>query len=182
MERLELVFSLDPNYAADVVTFVGQNPVFYRFLSLLSLTSRAVLPHFPTAKDALKYYVCFAGVRTAYGHQCWGQVQHHDYTHLKSKRVIIETIDTIPDITSSEMVDMISIKGVGPGAKTFVKENVFGDRQHAIYPTDLTFRKGLAVIYELPKPPSVTEATRLCESWKGPKYVGSMFAFQCAII
>lgn len=62
----------------------------------------------------------------------------------------------------------INIKGVGDGAKNFIKCNYFSSLE-STYPTDRNFQKGLKKIYKLEKI-TVIGSRKLIEKWKGHKY------------
>jgi hypothetical protein len=73
----------------------------------------------------LIYYVCFAGVRTSFGTKLW---QFFVKTSDKNQWVDVEcppskkeTIRSILIVTVPDKIDDLTIKGVGHGAKTFVK-------------------------------------------------------------
>jgi hypothetical protein len=181
MERLMAIFELDQAYGLDIVTFISHQAEFEPYLRYVSLTKQAenVTQFTGDVRESLRYYVCFAGVRTAYGQQLYEMVKVGDYSHLKSKLPTIQAIDALPPITTVAQIDALNIKGVGPGAKTFAKE-ALGDISNTVYPTDLIFRKGLAKIYGLATVPTVAAATNIVKTWTGPLYVGTMFAFQAA--
>ncbi len=164
--RLIAIGDLNPIYASDILTFIELNPVFEKYLPIASITPKALIdfPEPNAKKDCLKYYVCFAGVRNDYGNKCWNDVQKGDYSQLKKKRGTIEAIDKLSDDFSVE--DARSISGIGDGAITFLKQMVLNDFSDCVYPTDISFRKGLKKIYSLDHVPNVQEAKKIVSTWK----------------
>lgn len=176
-DRLKHILSIDRKYGNDIIEFLTQNPIFVDYLKVIPFSPRSSTKH-TSVKDAIKYYVCHAGVRNDYGDRLFSEVKRGCYDNLKSKLATILEIDKLPDIKSSADVDSIQIKGVGPGCKTYIKHNLFNDFENATYETDLIFRKGLSKIYKLPGVCTVTEAKRITKTWTGPKYVGTVLCFQ----
>ena len=180
MDRLEYIFKKDAEWGSAIVEFLCENPLFKPYLKYVALTRKAEIPkELKTIKDMLKYYVAFAGVNANYGQKILPSVLKSDYTDLtEKKRVIMQVIDQLPEITTLEAFEKVSIKGVGEGAKSFIHQHFFND-VNMTYPTDRIFQKGLAKIVNV-KSVTVTEAKALSTQWKGQKSVGTMFCYQVA--
>lgn len=180
MDRLELIFQLNPQWGSAIAEFVAENPEFSPHLKYASLTTKPKLPSsLVTIKDLLRYYACFSGVNPSYGKQVFEWVKNNQLDKLTAKkRQIIEEIDKLADIETKEELEEVKIKGIGEGTRTFVLEHYFNDT-NIIYPTDRVFQRGLAMIYGLDKV-TVANAKTIANAWKGQKSVGSMFCFQVA--
>ena len=178
MNRLEHIFNSDPEWGADIVEFVNENPEFKTYLKYVALNRYSEIPKsLVTIKDMLKYYVSFAGVNANYGCKVFEWVKNLEYNHLTDKkRVIMEAIDQLPEISTREEFNKIVISGVGEGAKSFICQHYFRDTD-IIYPSDRIFQKGLSQIYGINKV-SVSEAKSRAQKWQGKRSVGSMFCFQ----
>ena len=174
--RLAMIFDTSEEYGIDILSFVDNHPEFNRFLPIVSLTTGPTDLSFKSSKEALKYYVCFAGVNTRYGEVLWNKVQQGDYSTLKSK---LNTITAIDQLDENASIDSIDIKGVGPGCKTFAKQHVLNDYKNATYESDRIFRKGIQIIYNLDHFPTIREVKSITSTWeKDLKYIGTMFSFQ----
>lgn len=187
MDRLEYIFKKDPEWALQraepgsaIAEFLCENPEFKSYLKYVALTRKAEIPkELKTIKDMLKYYVSFAGVNANYGSKVYQLAMKGEYSTLtEKKRLILQEIDQLPEITTMEAFEKINIKGVGEGAKSFVQQHYFNDVNMS-YPTDRIFQKGLAKIYGR-ESITISQAKTLISQWKGQKSVGSMFCFQVA--
>lgn len=178
MDRLAMIYQIDPLWASAIEEFIVLNPEFQPYLPYAALNQYPEIPsELKTIKDMLLYYVCYAGVNTNYGGQAWSWVKTNQLSKLTvKKRSIIDNILAQSEIKTIDEFNSIKIKGVGEGAMTFVRQNYFKD-VNIIYPTDRIFQKGLCKIYEF-KNVTVSQAKNKAQSWKGQKSVGSMFCFQ----
>ena len=180
MDRLFIISQINPSWGASIKEFVKLNPEFQPCLPYVALNRVADIPkELKTIKDMLIYYASFAGVNTNYGQKAWEWAKTNQLEKLTAKkRLIIEDVLKLPNITTFAEFEKINIKGVGEGAHTFIRQHYF-HHTDIIYPTDRVFQKGLCRIYQLDKV-TVSQAKNLCNQWKGEKSVGSMFCFQIA--
>jgi hypothetical protein len=192
-ERLELIALTNPDYYADIVTFITENPEFIPFLPIVALSPRGKSTSNPEIMAMLKekgiktgliFYACMAGVRVAYGEKIFLHVMRGEMEKLteKKRKIITDIIEQVneDELKSVQDIDekLKGIKGVGDGARTFLKDVYFFD-ENIVYPTDRIFQKGLKRIYKLEKL-GVAGAKKICNGWKGKKYIGTMFTWQAA--
>jgi predicted nucleotidyltransferase len=182
LARLNLIKSIDPEWANMIMSFVDKFPEFYPYIYMAAITRKAVFDvKLNTVKEMLIYYVCHAGVKNSYGDMLWEKVKEKDYTKipLKKKETILEILKlNEKDLSTPEAIEKINISGVGYGAKKFVLSQRFDDLNTIDY-TDRIFQNGLIKLYSLPKRPTPTQARKLTERWKetGIAGVGNMFVF-----
>lgn len=181
INRIELIHSINPDWACQLIEFVSGNPEFEPYLRVCPLTPPATkaYPDLKTVKEQLVYYVCYAGVNTNYGKKLYELVKAGNLDVLSvKKRATIDAVMALPEINDLEVFNTIKIKGVGLGAMDFVRKNMFS-QSDITFPTDRVFQRGLCKIYGLPKV-TVTQAKRIVDSWKGDKAIGNIFCFQVA--
>lgn len=180
-DRLAYIMMTNREYGMKIVEFIELNPLFKKYMGIVALDSKMVMPaSIKTVKDTLLYYVSFAGVRADYGAKVWKYVRNSQYDKLtEKKRTVVMEILKLPEITTTEQFNSLpKIKGIGEGAISFVNQHFF-HLADVTYPTDRTFQSGLEKIYSLDKM-TVTQAKRIINEWKGSKSIGNMFCFQVA--
>lgn len=182
MDRLTFIAQFDPLWALMIRDFVDLNPIFKKYLELAPSTRKPLLNlKWRTPNDILRWYVCHTGVRNSYGDELYKYVETggREESKLKKKTTTINDIDELDKITCIEDVENINIKGVGIGAKNFIKRYVYDDFGVVDY-TDRIFLKGICKLYDKEKL-TPTQAKKISDEWKGNfKGIGSAFCFQIA--
>jgi hypothetical protein len=151
-------------------------------MKYVPLTRLSQIPNnLKTISDLLIYYASYAGVRANYGTQVHSWIKSGQIEKLtQKKRTVIKAIQAYnwTEVTSLEVFEKVKIKGVGEGAKSFIREHYFNEISQT-YPTDRVFQRGLCHIYNLSLV-TVTQAKNIISTWKGRVDVGSAFCFQVA--
>lgn len=189
-ERLEWIKRMNPGYAKDIEEFLRLNPIFEKVFKYVALSPEPEIPmELGTIEQFLIYYVCHSGVCTDYGTKLWTSINEGKDGVVPPEMKIPagkqSTITAIKELCSKKAspwtisdIEKLEIKGVGPGAKAFVKQGYFHSKD-VVMPTDRVFQKGMKKIYGLDTL-TVSKATSLANKWKGHKYIGNMFCFQAA--
>lgn len=185
-DRLALIRLTNPSWAAEIVAFLEAQPRFRRYLPVAALSPQALMPvadgYGRGINQALVCYVCFAGVRTAYGQKVWERVRGKTGDEIAAmgdlapgKRETLARVARLPPIRQRADVDTLQCKGVGVGAKAHLLEHYFNDNQ-VVSNSDLDIRKGITEIYGLDHLATPTQVTKLAATWpKGLNHVGTMF-------
>ena len=196
MDRLQFVAEYDPLWAVQIQEFFEDHPEFNAYMKYAPMTKRPVgfgiNKGEPTPKDGtpktinefLQHYVCEAGVRREYGHwlfdrvkgKTWQDIEHDDKITDKKKKVLVEVFK-LPVLTRWEQVMELNIKGVGIGAKNFIR-SMFSDFDDYIDSTDLAFKIGIQIVYGLDKRPTPSKIKELTKTWTKNAVVGSAMCRQ----
>ena len=146
------------------------------------------LPDSPkTVKEAILYYICFAGVRRTFGEKLWEhirglttkqQVLDSRIISPKKKEYLSKAIE-LDNSFSLEEFNRTKIAGIGVSGIAFINKN-FAEAivsEHVEY-TDIGVLGGLQKIYKLKSRPTPKEALVIINTWGPNKSVGNMFCSQ----
>jgi len=178
--RLTHIAENDLEYYQDIMDFIQQNNEFEPYLVYVTLENPTTikLPSLVTVKDHLLFYVAQAAVSPSYGAKVYDWVKNGDLTKLTAKkRSEIENVLNYPhynNIKNVDDVDTIDIKGVGDGAKSFVKQYYFGIKNICLY-SERRFQKGLSIVCK--RKITTSEAKKISEAWTN-KHIGYMLCLQ----
>ncbi len=187
-QRMQMISEINPIWAVYITEFIANNQQFAPYLYLASLTDKPVdHQHMPTTvKQAILYYICFAGVNSNYGQKCWLQVKDmktaedilHSKLSNKKKEYLSKAILLKDDLSLEEFVKM-KISGIGIGGINYIKRQ-FSEviEKDLVEYTDIGIQKGMQIIYNLDKRPTPTQARKIAESWGEYSSVGHMFCNQ----
>lgn len=183
-ERLNFIMLADREWAEMILNFCLENPVFLPYLRVASMTREAVLPHkFENMRDMLIYYVCHTGVKNSYGDTLYAQFKQEGIENIKGKkRETIEALMKLKTMFSEQELrnEVRKIKGIGPGAISFVCEQYF-DSENEVEYTDRHFMKGISILMNIPpEEMNPTKALAISSKWVGKKSIGNMLCFQIA--
>ena len=195
-ERLQFIANHDPIWAVKISEFFDRHPEFAEYVEIAPLTVRPVgfgrnrgeqpaNPNMPkTINEFLQYHVCEAGVRREYGYELWLKTRGKspeevlaNPTITQRKKDYLVPLMRLPPITSVEEIDKINIKGVGIGAKKFAR-SMFSEYDDYIDATDLAFKIGIAIVYNLPRRASPKQIRELTKSWTLNAVVGTAMCNQ----
>ena len=194
-ERLEYIANYDPVWAFKIRDFFDNHPEFARYIEIAPLTIRPIgfgrnmgehaIPNIPiTINEFLAYHVCTAGVHRNYGHELWLKIRGKspedilsNPTITQNKKKCLVPLMRLPLITSIEEINNITIKGIGIGAQKFVK-SMFSDYDDYIDATDLAFKIGIAIVYNLPRRASPKQIKDLTKNWTKNAVVGTAMCNQ----
>lgn len=197
MDRLTLILSVNPTWGEKILNFIDTNPEFSPYLHLASLTAKPVgfgknpgeeIPDDSpiTINEYLLYYVAHAGVHAQYGKNLWLKVRGksadeilEDNSITSNKKSVLISIKNLEQISDYREIDLLEIKGVGSGAKRFIKL-MFSPSLEIIDSTDLYFKKGFQIIYSMSKRPTEKQIQDKAINWGKYKIVGTMFCNQVA--
>lgn len=187
--RLSFIAETNPEWFSYIMNFVEKNPVFspYLYMAVLEPTNQCH-ENFPNSvKQAVLYYICFAGVRANFGEKLWltvkdlttkEQVLASTAISPKKKQYLSAAIE-LPDNFSIEQLKTTKIAGIGVSGIAFITRNfsnVIAD--DLVEYTDIQILGGIQKIYQLPTRPTPKQALEIVKTWKGPKSVGNMFCNQ----
>ena len=194
-DRLQFIANHDPIWAVKIREFFDDHPEFTEYIEIAPLTIRPVgfgknigepsTPNMPTTiNEFLAYHVCGAGVRRTYGYELWLKIQGKspedvlaNPTITQRKKDYLVPLTRLPLITSVEEIDKIEIKGVGIGAKKFAR-SMFSEYDDYIDATDLAFKVGIAIVYNLPRRATVKQIRDITKSWTKNAVVGTAMCNQ----
>src|SRR5579872_2693418 len=200
-QRLQFIYYYDPEWAIEIIDFLILHSEFHKYVHFSSLTRRAVgfgknpgetkeIDSPTTINEFLLYYVCHAGVNSIYGKKLWLKVRNKNLKQvtkdesitLKKKSVILEVLK-LPILKDWKQVDELKIKGVGIGAKRFVRtmfDTGVGSLEYkkCIDTSDLHFMRGLQKVYNLSKKPTPKQIKELTKSWTKNARIGTMLCVQ----
>lgn len=192
--HIELLLAYDVDWASDVVSFVKSHPQFRPYIENTPFTPRPFgkRMEFPsdddpqTVQDYLLYYICHTQAYTNYGHAIWHRVFRKTIDEVKSdshisenkKSILIPVLEQTSPLTTWEEVWNLDIKGLGTGAKRFIKSS-FSDW---IDTSDAHFQQGLQKIYGFSSPPAKEEVDEIVKTWVTYPRVGSILCQQVSHI
>jgi hypothetical protein len=193
-DHIELLLAYDVDWASDVVSFVKSHPQFRPYIEHTPFTPRPFgkRMEFPsdddpqTVQDYLLYYICHTQAYTNYGHAIWHRVfrktikEVRDDPHISDnkKAILIPVLEHTTPLTTWEEVWKLDIKGVGMGAKRFIKGN-FSDW---VDTSDAHFQHGLQKIYGFSSPPVKEEVDEIVKTWTDYPRVGAVLCQQVSHI
>jgi len=182
-ERIHFIFNQDPEWCSKLLEFVDKHPEFRPYMYMAPATRKPVLDvELKTIHDALLYYACHAGVTVNYGLKLWEkakdlkttkEIKNLNLSERKTKTLmdLLEFRNNHPIVKS---VDEIKIKGIGEGAKGFIRILFFND-YNVLDCTDRNFLSGLQHLLGMPTRPTPAQAKRLCQSWSPLSSIGTAF-------
>jgi hypothetical protein len=192
-EHIELMLEYDVDWGSDVVEFVKSHPQFRPYIELAPFTPRPFgngkqRMAFPSdedpqnVQDYLFYYICHTQAYTNYGHAIWHRVFRKSIfdittdTHISEhkKEIIIPILEQTSASTTWEDVWKLNVKGLGTGAKRFIK-STFTDW---IDTSDPHFQQGLQKIYGFSVPPTKEEVDAIVKTWTNHPRVGAILCQQ----
>ena len=181
--RLNFISETDIQYYQDIMDFLQEAPEFepYAYLSTLENPEKRTLKNLKdlkTLKDHLIFYVSQSALSPSYGLKVYNWVISGDLSHLTAKKLgEIRGVLDYPDYDSIKTVqdlDNLKIKGVGEGAKLFVRQFFFKEKNICI-PSERKFQKGLSIV--LKNKVSAKDAKKISDNWN-KKYIGNMLCLQ----
>jgi hypothetical protein len=196
-DHIELLLAYDVDWASDIVSFVKSHPQFRPYIEYAPFTPKPFGngkqrlehtsdndPH--TVQDYLLYYICHTQAYTNYGNAIWHRVfqktidEIRDDTHISDnkKSILIPVLEQTTPLTKWEEVWKLDVKGLGMGAKRFIKAT-FSDW---IDTSDPHFQQGLQKVYGFSSPPSKEEVDEIVKTWADHKRVGSILCQQVSHI
>lgn len=131
--RLSFIAETNPEWFSYIMDFVEKNPVFspYLYMAALEPTNQRH-ENFPNSvKQAVLYYICFAGVRANFGEKLWltvkdlttkEQVLASTAISPKKKQYLSAAIE-LPDNFSIEQLKTTKIAGIGVSGIAFITRN-----------------------------------------------------------
>ena len=187
--RLSYIAQKNPEWFRFIMDFVEKNPEFmpYLYMSAIEPTNQKH-EHFPkTAKQAILYYICFAGVRANFGQKLWlivkdlktkDQVLESKVISAKKKQYLSSAIELSDDF-SLEQLKSTKIAGIGVSGIAFITRN-FSEivADDLVEYTDIGILGGIQKIYKLQTRPTPKQALEIINKWQGSKSVGNMFCNQ----
>ncbi len=192
-DHIELLLAYDVDWASDIVSFVKSHPQFRPYIEHAPFTPRPFgngkqRMEFPadddpqTVQDYLLYYICHTQAYTNYGHAIWHRVfrksieEIREDTHISEnkKAILIPVLEQTSAQTTWEDVWKLDVKGVGMGAKRFIKAT-FSDW---VDTSDAHFQHGLQKIYGFSSPPVKEEIDEIVKTWTDHPRVGSVLCQQ----
>lgn len=197
--RLSIISRTDPQYYNDIIDFIKNDfPEIepFAYLSALENPKNMKFDHLKTIKDHLIFYVAQSGVSPSHGRNVYNWVINNQLDKLTvKKRGEINNVLNYANydkINTIEDVDNIKIKGVGNGAKGFVKQFYFNERNICLW-TERRFQKGLSFVLENASKNKNQSETVECfkklkqkdyetisNKWKH-KYIGYMLCLQVGL-
>jgi len=193
-EHIELILSFDNEWASDIVEFIRDHPEFRPYIPLASITPKpfghgkergtmAAIdpPQEDSILEYLLYYITHTAAYTNYANSLWHhvkgktkeEIQADQYISDVKKSILLKVLEHQP-YNSWEDVYALDIKGLGQGAKRFIRAT-FSDYIDA---TDPALQVGLQQIYTLGVPPTTEETKEIVKKWSCYPRVGAMFAYQ----
>jgi hypothetical protein len=189
-DHIELLLAYDVDWASDVVSFVKSHPQFRPYIESTPFTPRPFGKRmaFPseedpkTVQDFLLYYICHTQAYTNYGHAIWHRIFQKTVEDVEAdahisenkKAILIPVLQQTTPETTWEEVWKLDVKGLGMGAKRFIK-STFSDW---IDTSDPHFQQGLQKIYGFSSPPSKEEVDAIVKTWTEYPKVGSILCQQ----
>jgi hypothetical protein len=189
-DHIELLLAYDVDWASDVVCFVKSHPQFRPYIESTPFTPRPFGKRmaFPseedpqTVQDYLLYYICHTQAYTNYGHAIWNRVfkksieEVQSDTHISEnkKAILIPVLQQTTPLTTWEEVWNLDVKGLGVGAKRFIK-STFSDW---IDTSEPHFQQGLQKIYGFSTPPVKEEVDSIVKTWTEYPKVGAVLCQQ----
>jgi len=189
VHRLNYIANTNPEWFSHIMDFLENNNEFLPYSHLVALEpTNAKHEHFPTTiKQAILYYICFAGVRSEFGQKLWltvrdmatkEQVLFSTVISAKKKEYLSKAIQIQDDFTL-EMLKNTKIAGIGVSGIAFIHKNFSGEAASDLVEyTDIGILSGLQKVYKLATRPTPKEALAIVNKWKGKKSVGNMFCSQ----
>lgn len=187
--RLNYIAETNPEWFSYIMDFVESNNEFLPYLYMAAIQpTNQKHEFFPTTvKQAILYYICYAGVRSEFGQKLWlivkdlttkEQVLASTVISPKKKEYLSQAIQ-IKDDFSIDQLKTTKIAGIGVSGIAFIHKNFSSEiASDLVEYTDIGVLGGLQKIYKLASRPSPKEALEIISKWKGKKSVGNMFCTQ----
>jgi hypothetical protein len=193
-DHIELLLAYNADWGSDIVTFVKTHPQFRPYIEQSPFTprpfgtgkERMAYPHEEdpqTVQEYLLYYICHTQAYTNYGHSIWHNHVHNksvddirNDTHISDnkKSILIPVLEQTTPQTTWEEVWNLDVKGLGTGAKRFIK-STFSDW---IDTSEPHFQQGLQKIYGFSSPPAKEEVDAIIKTWTEFPRVGFILCQQ----
>ncbi len=192
-DHIELLLAYNVDWGSDVVAFVKSHPQFRSYIEYAPFTPRPFQsgkqrmanpsdddPQ--TVQEYLLYYICHTQAYTNYGHSIWQHVHKKTIDEIRNdkhisenkKAILIPVLEQTSQQTTWEDVWKLDIKGLGTGAKRFIK-GTFSDW---IDTSEPHFQQGLQKIYGFSSPPAKEEVDAIVKTWTEYPRVGVVLCQQ----
>jgi hypothetical protein len=187
--RLLTISQIDPEWACMIYEFVSSHPEFEPYIYLAPITRKPVSNYnFSTIREAIFFYICFAGVYRNNANMYWTQVQkiktidelESSSLPPKKKSYLKEAWTLSETLTLTEFKNM-KIKGIGISGITFIIRYFSTDineYMNLTEHTDTGLLKGLQFVYQLEKQPTPTQAKKIIDKWTCYKAIGNALCCQ----
>ena len=189
LERIEHLLSFNEDWAYQVIDFLKNFPAFREFAHTTPFTQKPIghgkLFGEPTEHDPesiteyLLYYICHTQAYINFGNALWRKIHRMTATEIisddsipeKKKEIILSILQREP-FTTWEEVWKLDVKGIGLGAKYFIR-TFFSDDYLDL--TEVHFLKGVQILTKSPFQPTSSEIKEIIESWGNHKKIAYLF-------